>query len=267
MSSDLLPMLLFVLPVVYVLLWQSGLLTGLLAAFLRKRLQRSRGGALLGIASVFVPAACALAGVGLVAEVSPPLSPAGTVLPIGVGYSVFLLVLPYVTGLHLRGDVIERDNPAAAIAITAAALAFLPAIVGTHSFAAWPANEQHIPWAASPLTLAAAWLALELRSKISWAITIDRDAGAALRLAAFMLATAMSPAFVLLSALVPAAVPARPGWWQLVAPLPVLLLALNLEWNARTPTYPLAPRRSLPVCGAYLLLGAASAAATFMIPR
>jgi hypothetical protein len=265
MGSDSLTMVLIgSVAMACVMLWLSGFFT----ALLRKRLQRSRRGALFGIVSAFVPTSCALLAGGLGMGTSRLASPVGTVLPIGIGYILFLFLLPYLTDLHPRDDVVERDNPAAAIAVTAAALAFLPAIVGTQSFAAaWPAEEQHMSWAASPLALAAAWLTLELRSKISWAITVDRDAGAALRLAAFMLATAMSPAFVLLSTLVPAAVPARPGWSQLVAPLPVLLLALNLEWNARTPTYPLAPRRSLPVCGAYLLLGAASAAATFMIPR
>lgn len=245
--------------------------SGLWPALRRKRLRGSSGGsARIGILVAAFPAACI--GWGTVAgayvggaSLSAHIGVRGFVAL--VEYAVYLFVLPFVSGIHMHNDVIERDNRAAAISLTAAALALAPSVIGLQAhFAAPLSTAPAALWLLSAMTPLLAWLVLELRTKISWAITVDRDTGTALRLSAILLAMSMVPAYAVLSKLLRPDAPLPSPWAALAAPIPVLLLALFFERRASAPAYPPAPLRSLPTCGIYLAGGAIAtgAAMTFL---
>lgn len=244
--------------------------SGLWPALRRERLRSSPASALLGLLVTAFPTACIGWGTIAGAQVG------GAKLTASFGergytalleYGLFLLLLPRISGIHVQNDVIERDNRAAALPLTAASLALLPSAMGLQAHVAEPRPAAPpLLWLASAVVPLLAWLVLELRTKISWAITVDRDTGAALRLAAIVLAMSMVPAYAVLSKLVRPDAPLPSPWAALVAPIPVLLLALFLERRASAPSYPLAPLRSLPTCGAHLACGAIAtgAAVTFL---
>src|SRR5262249_41448090 len=94
-------------------------------------------------------------------------------------------------GLSARDDALERRNGPAAWAIVGAQVAATLSFAGA---VAWAADRSLSFWAvrgvgvASLATLFAGWWALERLASVSEGVTVERDAGAALRLASFLVA-------------------------------------------------------------------------------
>jgi len=246
----------FVLILILLFLWVSGLWP----ALYRERLRSSPASARIGLLVAAFPAAC----IGWSTIASAQVGGAKLTASFGkrglaalFEYGIFLLLLPVISGIHVQNDVIERDNRAAALSLTAASLALLPSAIGLQAHVADPQpTAPPLLWLASAVVPLLAWLVLELRTKISWAITVDRDTGTALRLSAILLAMSMVPAYAVLSKLLRPDAPLPSPWAAVTAPIVVSIVALFFERRARAPAYPLAPLRSLPTCGLYLAGGA-----------
>src|ERR1043165_9310172 len=90
-------------------------------------------------------------------------------------------------GICFREDVLDRDNPAAAVVVCGASVA------ATLTFAAANIGEGPTVWTTIfPALMATTglfilWLALESMSRISTSVTEDRDVAAGVRLAGFLI--------------------------------------------------------------------------------
>jgi uncharacterized membrane protein YjfL (UPF0719 family) len=91
-------------------------------------------------------------------------------------------------GLSVRDDVVERSNPAAAVACAGALFGIACCYAGANigDGPGWPVVV--FCGLLSTGTLIAAWIALVSLSPVSDSVNIDRDAAAGLRLGAFLIA-------------------------------------------------------------------------------
>jgi len=92
-------------------------------------------------------------------------------------------------GLSERDDVVERCNPAATWALAGALIGVMSCFAGAN-IGSGPGPEV-VFFCATVSTTAffLSWFSLELTANTSEAITVDRDEGAAIRLAGFLIAT------------------------------------------------------------------------------
>jgi uncharacterized membrane protein YjfL (UPF0719 family) len=100
---------------------------------------------------------------------------------------LFVCCIPLL-GISPRDDVLERGNPAAAVAVAGALVALTACFAGGNvgDGPGWWVVVFSAGLATAALFLA--WLAFEVTSGVSDAITIDRDRAAGLRLAGLLLA-------------------------------------------------------------------------------
>jgi hypothetical protein len=216
-----------------------------------------RSGRRIGLrfAVAALPFGCAIVIPGLVGVAAGADTDLLFYVRVAIPLAIFLKLLPYISGISPRDDLVERDNPAAAIAVSGAILAIMPAIY----VIPLAADGNYYGFALSGIVLMGAWLILSLFTRISEAITVDRDIGAGLRLAAFLLALGIHPALGLASMLRGGGAAPDPGSGVLAA-LPPLVAAILLEQKWLKPTYPPKMTRSLLAAGLYLALGAGAAA-------
>jgi uncharacterized membrane protein YjfL (UPF0719 family) len=212
---------------------------------------------------VLLPFGCVLGAASTSLGLWPTALRYGESLRCGAAAVAFMAVFAIfpVFGISAHNDAVERDNPAAAIAFCGAALGAVPAVSGIVSGVETAQQGSFHFWGEALLTLLAAWLVLEIATSISDAITIDRDAGAGLRLAAFLVGTAGSTAYALARLRAGQSIQTSPGF-AFLPPLPLLIAAIFVERRMRPPVYPLSPVRSLPAVALYLALGAGGAGGT-----
>jgi hypothetical protein len=142
-----------------------------------------------------VPLCCLLLQ-AVVLVVRNPGNPVDWIAQLSAGFFIFTTWLGLLTwalpwlGISARDDVAERRNRAASWPIAGAqlglTLCFMSTVVGHGSPAeVWLAL---LPGILQTLALLTLWAVLESLMHVSEAITIDRDAGTALRLAGFLVA-------------------------------------------------------------------------------
>jgi hypothetical protein len=108
----------------------------------------------------------------------------------GMWLWVPMLLLP-VLGISLRSDAIERGNGAAALVVGAATIAVMT-IYASANIGSGPTIWTTIgPAALGTLAIATVWFAHRLLSPAWEDVAIGRDTAAAVRVGAFLLATAM----------------------------------------------------------------------------
>ncbi len=101
------------------------------------------------------------------------------------------LLLPLVSGVLVRDDVVERANPAAAVLVSGGLVAV------TLSFAGGNIGDGPGWWVVvfsallATATLFALWWALQLLTGLADGITVDRDRGLAVRVALLLVACGM----------------------------------------------------------------------------
>ncbi len=99
---------------------------------------------------------------------------------------VAVRLLPLV-GLSFEDDVVDRSNPAAAIAVSGAILGTMLAYAGSNIGNGPTIWTTLVPALVATITLFGLWSLIGLLSSISDVITIDRDRAAAIRLAIFLI--------------------------------------------------------------------------------
>jgi len=98
------------------------------------------------------------------------------------------LMLPFV-GLSARDDAIETKNPAAVAAVCGAWVGMTCSYAGGNVGEGPTIWTTFLPAALAGGTLLTAWLIVELFTRVSEAITIDRDTASGVRLAGFLIAS------------------------------------------------------------------------------
>jgi hypothetical protein len=151
-------------------------------------------------------------------EVASPQGWSGPVLRWYAAGALFLALAAWAVpwwgwGLSPRDDVAERRNRCAGWAIGGAMVGLTVAFAGVRGGTVamngeWPEGDALLRGMLSLIALFAFWGILERRADLSEAITVDRDGGAALRLAAFLPALG-----VLLGQSLPGLL-AQAGWWK-----------------------------------------------------
>jgi len=96
-----------------------------------------------------------------------------------------------VLGIHLRYDVVEGGNRAAAISIAGAALANALIYAGGNIGAGPTIWTTIVPAAIGSLTLCLLWFLVETCALVSEAITIDRDKASGIRIAGWAIASSI----------------------------------------------------------------------------
>lgn len=172
-------------------------------------------------------------------------------------------------GLHLRDDVVERRNPAAAPAMGGGIIGLASAYAGAN---VGDGPGWWIVIAAATIATAAlllAWQALETLSRIAESVTVERDVAAGWRLGGFLVAAGLVCGRAVAGDWVSAAAmlrdATRTGW-----PLAVLVaLAAMLERGLRVS--PSTPARNPAVHGwtvaLLMIVSAAGWLATLGLPR
>lgn len=146
----------------------------------------------------------------------------------------FTRVAPFL-GISARDDVLERGNSAAAVAVTGALVGSCCAFAGAN-IGNGPGVEAVSFSAILSLALfVAVWFALEFLTHISEAVTVDRDAGAGIRLCGFLVGAGLlsgwSVAGDWISAVVTVRDFAKSGW----PAISLGALTVVVEWlRART---------------------------------
>lgn len=174
-----------------------GLLVGVLmywASFARRRIGLRPSVRSVEAARWLLPAVVVGAGV-IALQVGPVLPDAGDagrdglveIFQVVMAYSwvaAVMQAMPYL-GISIRIDVGERDNVAAMLAATGAMTGVVLGVNGLLG----SGQSFIVPIGLVSLAVfLGAWLCFELITKISQAVTIERDLGAGLRLGAFLCA-------------------------------------------------------------------------------
>jgi uncharacterized membrane protein YjfL (UPF0719 family) len=169
-----------------------------------------------------------------------------------------------LAGLSARDDVVERGNPAAAIALSGALIAMALCYSGGNIGDGPGWWVVVFSAAVSSLTCLAFWVALTLCSSIADAVTIDRDAASGLRLAAFLVGLGLVLGRGVSGDWLSATRTVVDFIKVLPAAAAILLVAIAVEYVARpTPERPQGPLVALGVLPAlaYLMIAAAGARA------
>lgn len=155
-----------------------------------------------------------------------------------------------VLGIGITGDVIERNNSAAVAALTGALVAVMMVYSGGNIGSGPTIWTTLLPAFLCTAALFGLWLALELVSHPSTAISEDRDLAAGLRLAGFLVASALILGFAaagdwvsmgdMLSSLV------LRGWPALIVLFAAILFETRLKPTPAAPHQPLFSHGVLP---------------------
>jgi uncharacterized membrane protein YjfL (UPF0719 family) len=109
----------------------------------------------------------------------------------GIGWTALVSYsYPYL-GLDMRGDVLERNNPAAAIVLVGALLGTMLCFAGGNIGDGPGVDAVILSAGLSTLGFLGLWAGLEYLTRLSELVTIERDAGAGVRLCCWLVAVGL----------------------------------------------------------------------------